>query len=346
MSGLSLGKIVSVGAGQQELTHAKVAWQKVQDTKFAIADVRASLGWQFLKEADYNVSASANVVVPTGTTPTGEFLCEPVAGNGKHFGLGASLNSVFNLWRSDDKKSCLDFNAGVDYTYFFRAGQRRVLNVWDHVNSRLVDAGIYRATIRHGASTSKPAANELVTDVTVTPGSQVDANAGVAYLWNQWSFDASYNLHYREEETVKMKNPLGWTNNRLGYVGYRFKTTGTSAVVGKSATAVESGFAADSAWNAGQHTIGGPIQRDGVTTGTQSDTAGSPLTAPNEARYHISTKGCTTPSQLTHKVGGSFGYQFNTAKPVRVGMGGEYEVGSNNDSVASWAIWAKVGFCF
>lgn len=60
----------------------------------------------------------------------------------------------------------------------------------------------------------------------------------------------------------------------------------------------------------------------------------------------VSTTACTTPSRVTHKVGGGINYSLNTKTPIRFGVFGEGEWNANNDSINSWAVGGKVGFCF
>jgi len=62
--------------------------------------------------------------------------------------------------------------------------------------------------------------------------------------------------------------------------------------------------------------------------------------------HRISTTACTTPSKVTHKVGGGIDYSLCTKTPIRFGVFGEGEWNANNDSINSWAVGGKVGFCF
>ena len=60
--------------------------------------------------------------------------------------------------------------------------------------------------------------------------------------------------------------------------------------------------------------------------------------------YNLSLEAATTPSSVTHKVGGNVDYCFDTATPISAGVFGEGEFNANNSSLNSWAVGAKVGF--
>jgi len=300
-------------------------------SKIGIADVNVRLGYCFLEDEDYKVSACFDVVLPTGNEPKAVWLFEPIVGNGGHFGLGGGLRADFNLWRSDDKKGCVDFILCGNVQYLFESTNKRVWGVYNHRLSRLAEAAPYRLAVEKGAKKFAPAASFLAQDSKVTPGITFDGITGINYTNNGFCFDLYYNLFAREADSVKLSN--AWTENYYGFADVVADRASTAAVVGKDGD-----------------TYNGPIQKEGnKTTGTASNGTALGTSGYNkDLTYYISSLTTATPSALTHKVAIGGGYTFNIkACPVRIGLGGEYELsGGDNDTIDSWGLWTKIGICF
>ncbi len=64
-------------------------------------------------------------------------------------------------------------------------------------------------------------------------------------------------------------------------------------------------------------------------------------------RTDLSEGSAETPSYLTHKVYGGFGYIFKEwDTPLMLGLGAQYEFASDNEEVENWGIWGKLGVKF
>ena len=327
------GAAVTKAAGTAPAdAQGNLAYGKMDATKRKVtnvADVAAGINYRFVQEADYCVCGGLNFMVPVSNKPTGEFLFEPVLGNAGKFAFGANLNSCFNMWRHKTKNMALDLKVGGDYRYTFEGSEHRILGIYNHKTEKLLNAGHYRNLVKHGGLAGVPSANVLRREVDVTPGSQFALNAGFCFKFKACTFDASYNLRFAQEENVKLKASNKWFDTTYGLAAHN-ATMSTAGVSGLT-----------------DHTVEGSIQAQGTKTAAK-DSAGTDVAAGNAATHYVSTAACTTPSQVTHKVGGSLSFAGLKKLPVSLTVGGAYEFDANNAnrSLVSWDVWAKLGFSF
>lgn len=277
------------------------------NTVTGVADVKAVVGYTFVKEKDYSFGASVHGTIPTGNDRAGVVAFEPTYGH-KSFFFGAGLNGEFNLWRSEDGKSELNVTACGKYSYGFSAQQVRTLGLTNVTNGDQAQ-GHYKLVAKLGTTHAAPLANVSTLAVTVEPRSRLEAVAGFCYRFNRFTADVAYNLFYAQEENVKLKGAFSETAYQLpDPTGVTATTTFADAT----------------------QTTGGYILAPTSTIVTNA----IDLTAP------------TTPVQVVHKVAAGLGYSFDFSIPVRAGIGGEVDFSSNNQSINSWAAWAKLGFSF
>ena len=272
------------------------------NSKTGIANLGVAVAYKLASDADYSVSGKVTVDVPTGNKPDGVMANEPTYGS-KHFALGAGLDAMFNLWRADDGKSSLDFNACVGYKYGFKAKEVRTLGISVKAAAEQ-DQAHYRLVGITTTDSARAFANVGTKEVDVTPQSSIDGVAGFRYSSGQFTVDAAYNLCWNQEEKVAVLDNWSTTDATYG------------------------------------------ILETGVVDGTAAHAAGAIAKVATTAVDGLSTVPATTPSKVTHKVGGGVGYSFNTKTPIRIGFGAEGEFNSNNNSANSWGVWAKFGVSF
>lgn len=275
------------------------------NSETGIANIGAAVAYKLASDADYCVRGKVTVDIPTGNKPAGVWAFEPLYGS-KHFALGAGLDAMFNLWRADDGKSSLDFNACVGYKYGFKAKEVRTLGIYGHTASADVDQAHYRIVVIDGTDTARAFANVGTKEVDVTPQSSINGLAGFSYHNGQFSVDAMYNLSWNQEEKVELLDNWSATDATYGIVEAD-DTDGDGSIHGDHSAIAK------------------------VATATADGLSVTPA---------------KTPSKVTHKVAGGVGYSFNTKTPIRVGLGAEGEFNSNNNSANYWGIWAKFGVCF
>lgn len=90
-----------------------------------LADISMSLGYNIVCNDCGFFGLSLRASAPTGTRPQGEYLFEPIAGNGKHWGLGFGMNSHYELWSSAEDDSSFGFYLDANISHFFKTSQTR-----------------------------------------------------------------------------------------------------------------------------------------------------------------------------------------------------------------------------
>lgn len=206
---------VSVTSGvdrQGPLTRAKLRGTQ-SDTGFA--DVDISLGHKYVNTDTKHVYFSADITIPTGNKPRGIYLFEPIYGNGKHFGIGCSLDTGIELWRSD--KADLRLLWATRYKYLFEKSETRTPAV-----KNLTFSQYYLASHIGVNETPVPAANYLTQLYGVKPGSLIDTMVDFAFNSSKFTIDVGYNMFWKDKESVHVNN---FANNTIGIIKYSKSTT-------------------------------------------------------------------------------------------------------------------------
>jgi len=107
---------------QAALTHAKICG--IQGST-GVADIELLLGWKLAEKKEHEVEGSIKVIVPTGSSPNGEYMFESLVGNGSHWGIGFNCNTSMNIMKSET--SSMEFIASLDYTYLLKGDEKRTL---------------------------------------------------------------------------------------------------------------------------------------------------------------------------------------------------------------------------
>jgi len=300
------------------------------NSETGVADIDFILGYNFLYKPTRHLNINVAVTIPTGNSPTGEYLFEAISGNGGHWAIGFGLDSAFQLWQDEDNS--LDFVCAFNYRYLFSDTQMRTLGFcWPNATDFGTSAG-KKAYYGHwllgaklGDTFATPMANFLTRNVKVTPGSHFEGIAQLAFNYEDWTFDLGYNLFAKEQEDVSLKgnpccDPCGTTCSTSSCTdGWDDSTYGI----------------ADEAWNTS--TAFAPSNNDTIHEGANNTID----------REHLSLADCTTPSVVTHKVYGGIGYAFNKWDyPLMLGVFGSYEFATDNDCMEQWAVGGKIGITF
>lgn len=185
---------------QLPLTHAKIAGD---ESKFGVADINLALGYKIHETKTDHIYLSAQIDIPTGSRPNGEFLLQPVLGNGKHFGLGARLDGAVELW--SNKNAAVRALLDIDYRYLFESGENRTVGVKGLNLAHYYMAG----KLGQDEAPLFPAANVLTQSIRVKPGSQFDLLADLSFKSGGFVLDLGYNFFYKDEEDCWVKN---WTD--------------------------------------------------------------------------------------------------------------------------------------
>lgn len=193
---------------QSHLDKAKISGE---ESKFGVADINLALGYKIHESKTDHIYLSAQIIVPTGPRPNGEYLFQPVMGNGKHFGLGARLDGAIELWKN--KNAAIRVLLDVDYRYLFESTEKRTVGVKEFsIGDKTSKLAHYYLAGKIGQEKQPlfPAANVLTQGIKVKPGSQFDILADLSFKSGGFIIDLGYNFFYKDEEDCWIKH---WEDN-------------------------------------------------------------------------------------------------------------------------------------
>lgn len=204
----------------ESLRSAKIAYGDRTRSRFA--DLRARLGINFLWADDYHLGLNIQTAAPTGNRPSGEYLFEPVAGNGHHWELGMGLNGHYSYWYSEDESTELQLGIDINVTHLFDSAQRRTLDLVGKPLSRymLAEQIVGPLTLplslnlKAGGVTPSaqftsyfaPVANLTNTKVNVSVAAQVDAVFALTALHKNWTSNLGCDIWYRSAEIFHLRD--------------------------------------------------------------------------------------------------------------------------------------------
>ncbi|MFA5074712.1 MAG: hypothetical protein WC436_01260 [Candidatus Babeliales bacterium] len=297
---------------QLALTKAKINGSQ---SKAGVADIDIVLGYKFLDKADYHMSINLGFTIPTGTKANGNYLWEPIIGNGQHWAFGGGLDFGATLWEKNDQN--IKFELALDYRYVFQNSETRALNfksgtISNHWNNNWSHYHL----VGKAGEFAQPAANITTLRVNVEPGSQLDGIAAFRYNNGGFNIELGYNLFWKDTESVKSKDTLA------ADYGIIYPTADLDNAVIVDGAGI---------W----------FQADGTANTTDFATNAKEL-----ANSDLDFKGAASESQLTNKIYGGLGYIFrNWEYPMLLGLAGHYEFASRS-GVENWGIWGKIGVGF
>ncbi len=226
----------------QALKFAKFDKDCKSRTETKLADLEVALGWNFLLDMDYHLGLNIRFSAPTGNKPKGEFLFEPIVGNGDHFGFGGGLTSHYTFWRSDDEDNSFGIYIDANLLHFFKTRQKRTFDLKNNgalsrymlalkmdgtVENNLGQEGTTIVPVSVFNNEMAPVANISTADVNVSVGVQGDVTAMFNLAWGGFNWDIGYNFWGRSCEKIKLKcDPFAentWTLKGDSHV-YGFET--------------------------------------------------------------------------------------------------------------------------
>ena len=293
---------------QAPLTHAKI--DSKQDTS-GFADVDLVLGHKIFDKKRYQIKLNLGLTIPTGNKVKGNYVFEPVRGNGRHWGFGGGIDAQIDVWQKKDWS--LKLIHAYNYRYLFKDAQTRTLSLnktsqHSQTNTNEINFSQYYLLGRLNAPANTeliPAANILTTALDITPGSQLEGILDFALTYKNFIFDIGYNLFFKQAESIKLKdNPF--VDNQYGIIDVAFDVTDAADV-----------------------TIGDFANQAALST------------------HDLDFDNSSTPAQFTHKIYGGLGYTLKKNDySALLGIGASYEFATSNNELEVWALWAKIGFSF
>jgi hypothetical protein len=198
---------------QNALTYAKIDGRR---SDAGVADVDVAFGYRFVQDPRKTLYMNVGITLPTGNKATGQYLFEPIYGNGQHFAVGFGIDASLELWK---RKSCNGrLLVSLNHRYLFRGSQVRTIPI----DSPAYPLGRYYLLAKNGDPSGTPltpAANILTQAVSVRPGNQVDTMVAVSVKSKRFLLDLGYNLFLKEGESVKLKT--AWPSTTQYGIAYR-----------------------------------------------------------------------------------------------------------------------------
>ncbi len=192
-------------------------------TKTSLADLRFWLGYDWINCECYGFGVGLVVAAPTGNTPDGRYLFEPIVGNGHHWEFGGLVNGHYQFWENCDGTHRVTGFTQANFTHLFKSKQVRTFDLLNKPLSRYMLAEkltsnnaspfLYGdptegSTANPTLSTYKfaqeyaPVANLTTFCVDVSANIQVDWVAMLTYSRCNFTWDLGYNLWYRGCESI------------------------------------------------------------------------------------------------------------------------------------------------
>jgi hypothetical protein len=330
-----------------------------KQTKVGFAEMQLALGYNFVNQENGHAGLNIRGSIPTGTRPTGEFLFEPVIGNGKHAELGVGFTGHVLIWEKDGEQE-LSFFADVNLTHQFKSHQCRSFDfcatptcsidscctTCASSNSRIGSACccppnfasryiLLKEFDAQGDYTNRliPAVNVTTRYCSVSVDFQADLAAMFGYTYKGFVFDVGYNGWFRSKEKITLTSDL---------------PKNTYALKG-----IQNVAAPDQQATQSYATIHGNLLEDQDFVADAFPPVFVQKLDPNSAQSQ---------KALTHKFFAYLGYGFETtyAREPRtyipfLGIGGDIEIeGMNRDStfhpykntLSQWELWLKGGFSY
>ena len=167
--------------------------------KTELADLHVDFGVHAHEGEHYHVGLYARGVMPTGTKPDGEFLFEPIVGNGHYWELGGGVNGYAQLWKAADRSQEVGLYLDGSITHLFSSHQQRVFDLKGH---GLLSRYMLVTNNPTAPSSLTPAANITSAQVNVSIPMQIDLIALVNYANDVFSWNCGYNFWARSCEKI------------------------------------------------------------------------------------------------------------------------------------------------
>ena len=341
-------------SGQGQLTKGLI---KGVQSATGIADIDVAVGYDFLREENWTAGLNIAMSIPTGNTPTGQYLFEPIYGNGGHFELGLGGRVAGKLWHEGDQHIGLSVQA--DYRYGFKANETRTLSITKAGIADNLNQYYLVNKVNSAITAEAPFANSFTLPVSVTPNSAVRGNLGLNYGNGGFVFGLAYAPSWKQAESVSVAATVAAATGVMAPQAGSFSvvTNPAGAAFGGDNTpliaAGNGGVATlDAAATAGTQipTVGAPAVSAGAVAVAAAASTANP-TLPNNvtsfAAADVNANSSLRGSQLGHRIGGDMGYTFkNWEFPVTIGAGAHYEFANSNAVAENWGAHLTAGIGF
>jgi hypothetical protein len=187
------------------LKYSKISCKNLHKTSLSTLSVTGF--WQFLQRTHATITAELNWKIPTESKLKGEYLFEPIVGNGRHTELGIALASNVRLSHNQEKDRTFVWFARTHVMHLFDAkDNHRSFNLKNKPNSRYMLAQQLTTDIQNNLQGNNinankqfnaiitPVANLTTLKVDIGIKAQLDFSTYFALYQkdNQWLFGYRY----------------------------------------------------------------------------------------------------------------------------------------------------------
>ncbi len=300
-------------------------------TETRVADIELKLGYEWLDHEPCHLETYLGVKIPTGNKPTGEFIFEPIVGNGRHWGIMLGNAIGIHVWRNEEKDRSFRIEYNNHTQYLFRNTQCRSVDLFCKPWSRYIE--MYRSLEEATAAANSnqqfqdtlatPGINLLTIPLKVRPGFSHNTTTAAVFMARKLHVEAGYNLYCRQSECMKFACP--WIEGpAIKHSEGHGRTNPIRDITGNFR-----------------------LERIDPSDATQ-------LLELQDYKFNLVKEedldllSASSPCMISHTVYASVGLQYDDRNyPIFVNAGGSYEFSNSNNSVVErWLVWLKGGLSF
>ncbi len=306
-----------------------------EQSRTGFADVEVKVGNVMYQSLSAMLDVYAGVLFPTGNKDKAHYLFAPQVGNGRHVGIMVGGTFEWVIKSAEHSSWGFKYESAMNLQYLFANTQKRSFDLNGKPWSRYAEVYKDKAQATSAAALvptataeaffvrsllSTPGINVFTQDMHVNPGFNFTWNNGFVATHKSWNFEAGYNLHARESESVHLKH--GWTE----------------------------GPALKAPDGAGQTNPARDITASAVLNQLMpTTTVKSILNYDDSIIKHsdLNLGSAAHPSLIAHTFYGSCGYRCQDSRlPIGCALGSSYEFPGSNRALTRWAVWAKTDISF
>lgn len=280
--------------------------------KTGLADLTVRLGCNRINHQDLFVSQYVGMIIPTGNTPKGVHMWEPVVGNNHHFGVewGNTLHYCFK----ESARGRIWVTNVISGKYLFENTQTRSLDLKTGPWTR------YLAMFANGAKRATDeqtfGINLMTKDVKVSPGLAATFATQFCAVGERWNGTVGVMTHLRQAERVELATE--WAQG--------------PEVANLNPAAAGAGEV-------------NPFRR----MGRAFDQTGMFFAAGTDhfiTEDDIDFNSAAHPNVYTTTIHGSLGYYRKTDRSQHYQLGGSYETSRQNTAIDRWTVSAQLQLSF
>ncbi len=302
--------------------------------KTGVADIEVKIGYEWIQQEPFHLESYLGILIPTGNSPSGEYLFEPIVGQGRHWGITFGNAIGVEIWHDEVK----DRTLRVEYTghtqYLFSQTQCRTVDLVGKPWSRYMELyrNLAQATVAstlanstQAANFATPGVNLLTLPMKVRPGFSNNTTVAAVFSTAKFQFEGGYNLYVRQSECLKLACP--WLR------GPAIKNH-----IGLGDT------------NPVRDITGNP-RLENITVNSTPGTGNRIALGDYKVNYieaeDLDLNSAASPCMISQTVYVAAGYTTpDRDMPIFGNIGGSYEFSNNNAVVERWTIWGKLGLSF